>query len=223
MEILQIHADRTLPATVDGDALPWVPSPEPGVDRRMLERSGDEVAIASSIVRYAPGSRFPRHTHALGEEFFVLSGVFSDADGDYPEGTYVRNPPGSWHAPFSENGCVIFVKLRQMSSDESEVMRVLPGHRLWKAGKTRGHDYVTLYDNGRINVTLERLLPGTVLPARVADGGEEILVVEGEVELPGDNPAALGKWAWRRQPGVSHLALSSKSGALLWLKRGHLG
>ena len=227
MGALQIHADRTLPATVDGSNLPWVPSPEPGVDRRMLERSGDEVAIASSIVRYAAGSRFPHHRHALGEEFLVLSGTFSDADGDYPEGSYVRNPPGSGHAPFSDNGCVIFVKLRQMRSDECEVIRVLPEHRVWQAGATPGHDYVALYNNGRISVTLERLQPGAILPARLADGGEEILVMEGalellEGELPEDHHRTLEKWAWRRHPVISHPALSTRSGALLWLKRGHL-
>src|SRR5690606_3301688 len=96
---MQINADRREPVLVHGTDLPWIPSPQAGVDRRMLERSGGEVAVASTIVRYGPGSAFPPHAHALGEEFVVLEGVFSDEHGDYPPGTYVRNPPGSTHSP----------------------------------------------------------------------------------------------------------------------------
>src|SRR5689334_9641906 len=133
MDTLQIRADRTQPALAHGASLPWVPSPEAGVERRMLERSGGEVAIATSIVRYAAGSRFSSHAHGLGEEFLVLEGTFSDEHGHYPVGTYVRNPPGSSHAPFSDPGCTIFVKLRQMAEDEPELLRVFPGQRVWEA------------------------------------------------------------------------------------------
>ena len=69
----------------------------------MLDRIGDEVARATSIVRYAPGSSFARHEHAKGEEFLVLEGIFSDDSGDYPAGFYVRNPPGSGHTPFRKD------------------------------------------------------------------------------------------------------------------------
>lgn len=79
----------------------WTTSPLPGVTRRVLDRVGDEVARATSIVRYAAGSRFDAHGHPGGEEILVLDGVFSDEHGDYPAGTYPRNPPGSRHAPFS--------------------------------------------------------------------------------------------------------------------------
>jgi anti-sigma factor ChrR (cupin superfamily) len=82
----------------------------------MLDRIGDEVVRATSIVRYAPGSHFSAHTHGGGEEFFVLNGVFQDEHGDYPVGSYVRNPPTSSHVPGSDLGCVIFVKLWRRGS-----------------------------------------------------------------------------------------------------------
>ena len=82
----------------------WVPSPVKGIERNMLDRLGAEFARATSVVRYAPGSSFTPHEHPLGEEFLVLSGVFSDEHGTYPEGTYVRNPPGSTHHAFSDQG-----------------------------------------------------------------------------------------------------------------------
>ena len=68
----------------------WIASPAGGVDRKMLDRIGDEKARATSIVRYAADSAFPEHEHPLGEEFYVLEGVFSDEHGDYPAGTYVQ-------------------------------------------------------------------------------------------------------------------------------------
>jgi anti-sigma factor ChrR (cupin superfamily) len=222
MDTLHIHADRKLPALVDGASLPWIPSPESGVDRRMLERSGGEIAIASTIVRYRAGSRFPMHSHALGEEFLVLSGTFSDAQGDYPAGSYVRNPPGSAHAPFSDEGCIIFVKLRQMNADEDEVVRMLPEQRTWQAGQVAGYDVVTLYDNGRTCVTLERLHRGAALPARAVNGGEEIFVLEGNVQAGDKQMQSLGMWTWSRRPGAKQPELCTDTGALLWVKRGHL-
>jgi anti-sigma factor ChrR (cupin superfamily) len=215
-----IHADRRLPALVDGESLPWVPSPEPGVERRMLERAGDEVAIATSIVRYGPGVRFPSHMHALGEEFLVLSGIFSDQHGDYPQGTYVRNPPGSTHAPFSDAGCVILVKLRQMQADESESVRDFPSDRRWQ--RAGGSAHAVLYRNPRLEVSLLRMEPGASLPERETPRGEEFFVVEGEIELLDRFAPALGRWSWRRNAGSRQPALRSPSGALLWIKRGHL-
>ena len=113
-----INADFTQRVVIRTAGLPWLPSPQAGVERRMLDRVGGEVARATSLVRYAAQSSFPAHVHALGEEFLVLDGVFGDEHGDYPAGTYVRNPPGSRHAPRTAPGCVILVKLRQMAPDE---------------------------------------------------------------------------------------------------------
>src|SRR6059058_5957976 len=107
---MRINADFTKRASVHAGAADWVQSPMAGVERRMLDRIGDEVARATSIVRYAPGSHFSPHTHDGGEEFLVLEGVFSDEHGDFPAGSYIRNPPQSRHTPGSERGCVLFVK-----------------------------------------------------------------------------------------------------------------
>ena len=108
---MQLHDDMTLRVTALPADAQWAPSPLAGVERRMLDRSGGEVARATSIVRYAPGARFDRHVHGGGEEILVLEGVFSDESGDHPAGTYLRNPPGSEHAPFSLEGCLLYVKI----------------------------------------------------------------------------------------------------------------
>ncbi len=105
-----LNADPNLRAVLDTNALGWTPSPMAGVERRMLDRHGGEVARATSIVRYAPGSRFERHVHGGGEEILVLEGTFSDEHGTYPTGSWLRNSPGSVHRPRSEPGCTIWVK-----------------------------------------------------------------------------------------------------------------
>ncbi len=120
MSPVNINADYTQRVVLNHHDLPWIASPAAGVERRLLERIGDEVARATSIVRYQPGTRFPVHTHELGEEILVLDGVFSDEAGDYPAGTYLMNPPGSSHSPRSESGCMLFVKLRHLGPDQVE-------------------------------------------------------------------------------------------------------
>ena len=112
-----INADFRQRVVIDTQAQAWIASPEPGVDRQPLDRIGGEQARATSLVRYAAGSNFSAHQHGGGEEFLVLDGTFSDEHGDYPAGTYVRNPPGSRHRPFSREGCTLFVKLRQFAPD----------------------------------------------------------------------------------------------------------
>ena len=121
---MDLNSDFAARAAVHAAWLPWSLSPIPGVDRRMLDRIGDEVARATSIVRYAPHSRFSSHTHGGGEEFLVLDGVFQDERGDYPAGTYVRNPPTSSHTPGSEPGCTIFVKLWQFDASDRTPVRI---------------------------------------------------------------------------------------------------
>ena len=143
---MELNADFSQRAAVHAARLAWSPSPMIGVERRMLDRVGDEVARATSIVRYAPQSRFSAHTHGGGEEFLVLEGVFQDEHGDYPAGSYVRNPPASSHTPGSELGCVIFVKLWQFEPDDRHCVRIETGKLpfLPAAGRA-GAEFVALF------------------------------------------------------------------------------
>ena len=212
MEAVQINEDVAQAAVVHGASIDWVPSPAPGVERKLLERTGGEVALATSIVRYAPGRAFPAHVHGAGEEFLVLEGTFSDEHGDYPPLTYVRNPPGSRHAPRSDGGCTIFVKLRQMNESER-------GHVVVRSGDIPEGRRV-LYERGPVEVELHRLPPGGTLQLDACRGGEEIFVVDGSVQSRG---MELARWAWWRRPANDGCAaLVSAGGAMLWVKRGHL-
>ena len=115
----RINTDFTRHVVVATDELPWTASPQAGVERRLLDRVGGEVARATSLVRYAPSGAFPAHDHGLGEEFLVLAGVFSDEHGDYPAGTFLLHAEGFSHAPFSKQGCLLFVKLRQAPGERA--------------------------------------------------------------------------------------------------------
>jgi anti-sigma factor ChrR (cupin superfamily) len=216
-----IHADFSSRVVLATQRLPWVPSPQPGVERRLLDRIGGEVARATSIVRYAPASRFGAHEHALGEEFLVLAGIFSDQHGEYPAGTYVRNPPGSAHAPRTDEGCTLFVKLRQMEAAERERVVIDTTRAAWSPGDMPGHRRLMLFADplSPERVTLERLTPGASLGAGGCAGGEEILVLEGTLE---DELGSYPAGTWVRNPPGHARALHSGPGALWWSKRGHL-
>jgi anti-sigma factor ChrR (cupin superfamily) len=72
----------------------------------LFERGSEMVALW----KLAPGTRLQRHVHAGGEETFVLEGTLEDELGRYPKRAWLRNPPGSWHQPFSQDGCLLYVK-----------------------------------------------------------------------------------------------------------------
>ena len=81
-----------------------VSSPCDGVERTLLERNeNSEYAISTTIVEFKPNSFFNEHVHDSGEELLVLEGTFSDEFGDYPAGTYIRNPHNTKHSPFIKN------------------------------------------------------------------------------------------------------------------------
>ena len=216
-----VNADFSRRVVIATNDLPWVPSPQAGVERRMLDRIGGEIARATSLVRYAPASVFPGHEHALGEEFLVLDGTFSDEHGDYLAGTYVRNPPGSRHSPRTGPGCTILVKLRQMPPMERRRIVVDTANSEWEPGDVEGHTRLGLYFAGPRGerVTMERLGAGVTLPETDCPGGEEIFVLSGDLA---DGHGAYGPGTWIRNPAGFRHNLKSARGATYWVKQGHL-
>lgn len=216
MRINNDLGQRAVAVTEDMD---WVQSPLPGVERRMLDRDGGEVARATSLVRYAPGSHFSAHTHGGGEEFLVLEGTFSDEHGDYGPGSYVRNPPGSSHAPYSEDGCIILVKLRQMDDDDQENVRIDTAKADWVTADNASIKRVTLFERGAERVTLIRAEPGCRVAHHGHPAGEEIFVVDGLIE---DEHGSYPKGTWVRMPAGSTHSAWTDEGAVVWVKTGHL-
>src|ERR1043165_140236 len=179
---MQLNADFTKRVVVHAAQQSWIASPMAGVERRMLDRIGDEVARATSIVRYAPDSHFSPHVHDEGEEFLVLDGVFEDEHGKFPAGSYIRNPPQSRHTPGSTDGCTIFVKLRQFDPADRTAVRLdtndlpmvdVPGRPGVKAS--------TLFHDRREDVRLEQWSAGAAV-VLAPEGGLEVLVLEGSFQ-----------------------------------------
>jgi len=217
---MNINANFGARAAVHAARLDWTPSPIPGVDRRMLDRVGDEIARATSIVRYAPHSHFSSHTHGSGEEFLVLDGVFQDEHGDYPAGTYVRNPPTSSHTPSSEPGCTIFVKLWQFDPDDRIQMRTdTSALSFMPAADLSGVEFALLYESAWELVLLERWTPDISISVPVP-AGIELLVLDGSFIEGGEEFTPL---SWLRLPAGARLqATAGRSGCKVWVKSGHL-
>lgn len=206
---MRVNADFDQRVVVRFDETPWVPSPMAGVERKMLDRIGDEVARATTIVRFAPGSAFSAHTHDGGEEYLVLDGVFQDELGDFPAGTYVRNPPTSRHTPATDPGCTILVKLHQFDPDDRQEVRV----------NTTEDTRETLFEAQDETVSLLRLAAGESTTVDGTDG-LEVFVIDGAVS---DGTDELTRWDWMRLPVDSTLTLTAgDAGATLWTKSGHL-
>lgn len=214
---MELNADFTQKVLIQSEDIPWKASPMPGVDRRMLDRIGDEVARATSIVRYAPGSKFSAHTHTGGEEFIVLEGVFQDEHGDYPAGTYVRNPPTTSHTPGAEEGCTIFVKLWQFAPEDRTQFRKEMDADLSNLGD--GISGQILHKDARETVRFIALTPGTSFD-ETQEGGTELLVISGAAKEGGDK---LATGAWLRLPEGAPLQITAgDAGATFWIKTGHL-
>lgn len=214
---MELNSDFSSRVVVHADKLEWQASPMTGVHRRMLDRIGGEVARATTIVRYAPGSKFTAHTHTGGEEFIVLDGVFQDEHGDFPAGTYVRNPPTTEHTPGSEPGCTIFVKLWQFDMADRTQFRKNMVEEL--AAPVNGVATATLHTDDREVVTYSHLDSGAALSSH-ADGGIEVLVIDGSLMAGADT---LETNSWLRLPeGEALDAVAGPNGAKVWMKTGHL-
>ena len=218
---MDLNSDFRARAAIHAARLEWSPSPIPGVDRRMLDRIGDEVARATSIVRYAPHSHFSPHTHGAGEEFLVLDGVFQDEHGDYPVGTYVRNPPTSSHTPGSDPGCTIFVKLWQFDPDDRTPVHIDTSALCFApAPDVPGVEFAVLYESAWELVLLERWAPGASLAVPIPEG-IELLVLDGSFIEGGEEFTRL---SWLRLPAGAMLqATAGPGGCEVWVKSGHLG
>jgi len=217
---LEINSDFSERVVIRPEDMAYVPSPSVGVERIMLDRIGGEVARATSIVRYAPGSSFSRHMHAGGEEYLVLDGVFSDEYGDFPVGSYVRNPVGTGHAPSTRDGATILVKLWQFQAGDDRQFSVDTRAESFSPGLVDGLSVLPLHSFGTENVALVRWSPGTVFKQHRHWGGEEIYVIEGTfADEHGVYPAG----TWLRNPdGSTHTPYTTEEGALIYVKTGHL-
>ncbi len=213
-----LNMDFSRRVVVDTREQAWQPSPREGVWRKPLAREEAERGHATSIVRYEPGSRFHPHDHPQGEEILVLAGTFSDETGDYPAGTYFRNPEGFRHAPFSEEGCEILVKLHQFQAGDSAHVVIDTQSADWRPG-IGGLRVLPLHEFEGESTALVHWPAGERFVRHSHFGGEEIYVISGELrDEQGHYPAG----TWLRSPHLSTHHPYAEEDTLIWVKVGHL-
>ena len=213
-----LNMDFTQRVVIETQNQDWQPSPMAGVVRKPLAREDAERGHATSIVRYDPGASFSEHGHPLGEEIFVLDGTFSDQTGDYAAGTYFRNPEGFRHAPFSEEGCVLLVKLHQFQTSDDAHVVIDTGATPWLPGQG-GLKVMPLHEHAGEHVALVHWPGEEHFQRHTHVGGEEIFVISGEfIDEHGRYPAG----TWIRSPHMSAHNPWVEQETVLWVKTGHL-
>jgi anti-sigma factor ChrR (cupin superfamily) len=213
-----LNMDFSQKVVINTNDMEWVQSPMPGVWRKPLAREDAERGHATSIVRYDAGASFSQHDHPLGEEILVLQGVFSDESGDYPAGTYFRNPEGFIHAPFSKEGCVILVKLHQFAAGDTRHATIDTNTAPWQQGNGN-LKVMSLHSYKEESVALVKWPAGERFQPHKHGGGEEIYVIEGEfIDEYGRYPAG----TWIRSPDMSQHNPYVERDTLIWVKVGHL-
>jgi anti-sigma factor ChrR (cupin superfamily) len=215
-----INGDLTVPVVVDTGAMDWSPSPSGSVWRKRLHLVGPpESGQVTSVVRYEAASSFHAHDHPEGEEILVLDGVFSDEHGDWPAGSYLLNPEGFRHAPFSRQGCLLFVKLRQYPGRDRIHVAVDVATLPWLPTAAAGISTKKLYDQAGFadSMRLERWERGKAKALHRYDRGAELFVTDGAFT---DESGRHATGTWLRFPaGASHRA-GTEEGCTLYVKEG---
>ena len=217
-----IAGDLSNRAFADTNLMAWTPTPSGTVWRKRIHLVGaPESGQVTSVVRYEPHSEFPEHDHPEGEEIFVLEGVFSDEHGDWPAGTYLLNPEGFRHKPFSGPGCSLFVKLRQYPGAARRHVAIDTRDLAWEPTERAGVACKPLYqqDDFSDTVRLERWAAHANLGKVGYPQGVEFFVLEGSFE---DDAGSYATGSWLRLPVASEHHPRSAGGCTLYVKRSEL-
>ena len=220
MTAAPLNGDLTRRIAIDSEALQWSASPGGEVLRKRLHRVGPpESGQVTSLVRYNPGSRFPAHPHPEGEEILVLEGVFSDEHGDWPAGTYLLNPEGFRHRPFSRDGCTLFVKLRQYPGARRQHVAVQTQDLPWLRSVRKNCEWKKLYAQEPFtdSMRIERWqTPGELGEINFPQGAELFVLGGRFSDKLGDYPAH----SWLRIPAGGSLLPDGDTPCELYIKEG---
>jgi anti-sigma factor ChrR (cupin superfamily) len=214
--MMNMNLDQRVNINTNQDS--WVITSHRGIWRKKLERESAEGGHTTSIVRYNPGTLFASHGHPNGEEILVLEGTFSDEHGEYKKGMYIRNPPGYKYAPFSKEGCILFVKLNQFLPNDTAQVRLDTSNAKWLAGQGN-LQVIPLHEADSELTALVKWPAGESFHPHIHYGGEEIYVISGEFnDEHGTYPAG----TWLRNPHMSQHNPFVKEDTVILVKVGHL-
>ncbi|OUV63632.1 MAG: cupin [Gammaproteobacteria bacterium TMED119] len=220
-DLADVNSDLSQQVVIDTQSMPWQSSPSGTVWRKPLYREGGEFGPVTSLVRYQAGGKFRSHAHPQGEEILVLAGEFCDDHGRYPQGSYLLNPDGSQHAPYSDHGCTLLVRLRQYAGHDRPQIKLDTTQAHWRQGMVEGLTVLPLYAQANYteNMALVHWQPETYFARHTHPGGEEIFVIEGTFE---DEHGVYPQGSWIRSPHMSTHTPFSRQGCLIYVRVGGL-
>ncbi|ELR97154.1 cupin domain-containing protein [Gloeocapsa sp. PCC 73106] len=214
----KINATLLKRVAVLQSSLTWYPTDFPGIWFGCFE-SDHEVQDhpVTMLTRFDPGGFFHLHGHAGGEEILVLKGNFKDEMGVHTPGTYMLNPEGFIHTPYSEEGCLTFVKLRQHGGKTRQQIRTNIFDGFWQPGMTPQIEVQPLYEQpGYLEKAwIERWQPGALLSNVVETEIKEIFVIEGNWS---DELGSYPEGSWLRYPPNYAYSPFSETGCLIYVK-----
>ena len=219
-EAQSLNGDLAVRVALDTQAMDWIASPGGHVSRKRVHRVGPaESGQVTSIVRYEPGATFPGHDHPSGEEILVLEGVFSDEHGDWPAGTYLLNPEGFHHAPFSREGCTLFVKLRQYPGTDRLHVALQSNDRTWEQSIRKNVEWKKLYAQQPYSdyMRLEHWQAPAAIGQINFPQGAELFILAGSFA---DRLGNYSKHSWLRIPAGGSITPISDDYCELYIKEG---
>ena len=141
--------------------------------------------------------------------------MFSDEHGDWPAGTFLLNPEGFRHTPFSKLGCLLFVKLRQFAGRERRNVAIDTRKLSWQPSSIPGVTQRVLYEQAGFSdqVLLERWVPQADHGMTSYPEGAELFVLEGEFS---DDAGSYSTGCWLRFPMGSQHRPRTASASRSW-------
>lgn len=218
LEYREFNADFSQRVVIHPSDKQWGETQMSGVRFQLLEACCLPYPRRTLVLDCKPGSVINKHDSQMEVEFFVLDGEIADENGNYPKGTYVRNPNGSSHA-HSKLGCRLFVKLSQIH-EEDQGQRVINTKResKWLPGPVEGTEIYPLHMWDCESVFLIRWLSEASFKPTLNPDGEEIYVVHGQLN---DKQGTYPKGSWIRNPPVSWQSWEADNGTIVYYKHGH--
>ena len=219
-EALSLNGNLAMRVAVDTQSMDWLESPGGHVLRKRVHGVGPaESGQVTSVVRYAPGAVFPEHDHPEGEEILVLDGIFSDEHGDWPAGTYLLNPEGFHHGPFSRAGCTLLVKLRQYPGADRIHVALQSNDQPWASSIRKNVAWKKLY--AQAPYTDHMRIESWSSPAAMGQlnfpQGAELFILQGSFA---DEFGSYPTHSWLRIPAGGHITPSSEEYCELYIKEG---
>lgn len=216
--VLEVNADFHVPVIVDTKILNWQVSPTAGIRQKYFEHIGKDKSRLTTLVQFPAGRIFKKFGYAEGVEFFVLSGAFSDDDGDYGVGCYVRNPAGIYRESYTSVGCTVLFKLGQFQPLDHK--RVVINSRnsaiRWLPVGEPGVSYLGLHYFSEEEVSLYRIRSECWITFKYHNHGIEVFICEGSIFVKG---IRYGTGDWLRYPSGSKVKISAIGAVCLYVKK----